>query len=167
MFSVMLSLPFQGQFFPPAFWKCVHNCSPFLFCCFRKVKPGNIDVHPTEKALVVHYEVEASVLGENGDAVHEERKECQKMWVFFELNAVKLILWYCCFLIWICTPACCWRRLALSVLVQHSAEESKRQHWCGVPGQEGGGGMQAHPPLQTGRGGASALLPAEPEEAWQ
>ncbi|XP_037402659.1 kinesin-associated protein 3b isoform X2 [Pygocentrus nattereri] len=53
----------------------------------RKVKPGNIDVHPTEKALVVHYEVEASIRGERGDAVHEERKECQKIIRLKSLNA--------------------------------------------------------------------------------
>ncbi|TSK49630.1 Kinesin-associated protein 3 [Bagarius yarrelli] len=53
----------------------------------RKVKPGNIDVHPTEKALVVHYEVEASILGENGDSVREERKECQKVIRLKSLNA--------------------------------------------------------------------------------
>uniref|UniRef100_A0AAR2JES6 Kinesin-associated protein 3b n=1 Tax=Pygocentrus nattereri TaxID=42514 RepID=A0AAR2JES6_PYGNA len=51
------------------------------------VKPGNIDVHPTEKALVVHYEVEASIRGERGDAVHEERKECQKIIRLKSLNA--------------------------------------------------------------------------------
>ncbi|KAI4898694.1 hypothetical protein NFI96_002452 [Prochilodus magdalenae] len=52
-----------------------------------KVKPGNIDVHPTEKALVVHYEVEASILGERGGAMHEERKECQKIIRLKNLNA--------------------------------------------------------------------------------
>ncbi|GAA6064942.1 kinesin-associated protein 3-like isoform X1, partial [Tachysurus ichikawai] len=52
-----------------------------------KVKSGNIDVHPTEKALVVHYEVEACVLGENGDSVHEKRKECQKIIRLKSLNA--------------------------------------------------------------------------------
>ncbi|XP_066518072.1 kinesin-associated protein 3b isoform X2 [Hoplias malabaricus] len=53
----------------------------------RKVKPGNIDVHPTEKALVIHYEVEASVLGERGDTVHEERKDCQKIIRLKSLNS--------------------------------------------------------------------------------
>ncbi|XP_026883888.1 kinesin-associated protein 3b isoform X1 [Electrophorus electricus] len=53
----------------------------------RKVKPGNIDVHPTEKALVVHYEVEAAILGEKGDAMHEERKESQKIIRLRSLNA--------------------------------------------------------------------------------
>lgn len=45
----------------------------------RKVKGGNIDVHPSEKALIVHYEVEATILGEMGDPMLGERKECQKM----------------------------------------------------------------------------------------
>lgn len=50
-----------------------------LFFLFRKVKGGNIDVHPSEKALIVHYEVEATILGETGDPMLGERKECQKM----------------------------------------------------------------------------------------
>ncbi|GAB1600302.1 kinesin-associated protein 3-like isoform X1 [Argonauta hians] len=45
----------------------------------RKVKCGSIDVHPTEKALVVNYELEATILGELGDAMLGERKECQKI----------------------------------------------------------------------------------------
>ncbi|KAM4022314.1 LOW QUALITY PROTEIN: kinesin-associated protein 3 [Anomaloglossus baeobatrachus] len=53
----------------------------------RKVKGGNIDVHPTEKALVVHYEVEATILGEMGDLMLGERKECQKIIRLKSLNA--------------------------------------------------------------------------------
>ncbi|KAG8436493.1 hypothetical protein GDO86_007550 [Hymenochirus boettgeri] len=53
----------------------------------RKVKEGNIDVHPTEKALVVHYEVEATILGELGDPMLGERKECQKIIRLKSLNA--------------------------------------------------------------------------------
>uniref|UniRef100_A0AAR2LF23 Kinesin-associated protein 3 n=1 Tax=Pygocentrus nattereri TaxID=42514 RepID=A0AAR2LF23_PYGNA len=45
----------------------------------RKVKGGSLDVHPTEKALVVHYEVEARILGQTGDAMLGERKSCQKI----------------------------------------------------------------------------------------
>uniref|UniRef100_K1Q1L1 Kinesin-associated protein 3 n=1 Tax=Magallana gigas TaxID=29159 RepID=K1Q1L1_MAGGI len=45
----------------------------------RKVKGGNIDVHPTEKALVVNYELEATILGELGDPMLREWKECQKI----------------------------------------------------------------------------------------
>lgn len=45
----------------------------------RKVKGGSLDVHPTEKALVVQYEVEATILGELGGTMVGERKECHKM----------------------------------------------------------------------------------------
>ncbi|KAM4624030.1 kinesin-associated protein 3-like isoform 2-T2 [Polymixia lowei] len=45
----------------------------------RKVKAGSLDVHPTEKALVVQYEVEASILGETGDHMMGERKEGHKI----------------------------------------------------------------------------------------
>uniref|UniRef100_A0A8V5HID8 Uncharacterized protein n=1 Tax=Melopsittacus undulatus TaxID=13146 RepID=A0A8V5HID8_MELUD len=58
----------------------------FLLHC-RKVKGGNIDVHPSEKALIVHYEVEAMILGETGDPVLGERKECQKIIRLKSLNA--------------------------------------------------------------------------------
>uniref|UniRef100_A0A671VH40 Kinesin-associated protein 3b n=1 Tax=Sparus aurata TaxID=8175 RepID=A0A671VH40_SPAAU len=44
-----------------------------------KVTAGSLDVHPTEKALVVHYEVEASILGEGGGHMLGERKEGQKI----------------------------------------------------------------------------------------
>ncbi|KFP02362.1 Kinesin-associated protein 3, partial [Calypte anna] len=53
----------------------------------RKVKGGNIDVHPSEKALIVHYEVEATILGELGDTMLGERKECQKIIRLKSLNA--------------------------------------------------------------------------------
>jgi len=46
------------------------------------VKGGTIDVHPNENALVVNYELEAVILGEMGDPMLGERKECQKMQVF-------------------------------------------------------------------------------------
>uniref|UniRef100_A0A8I5USV1 Kinesin associated protein 3 n=1 Tax=Pongo abelii TaxID=9601 RepID=A0A8I5USV1_PONAB len=51
------------------------------------VKGGNIDVHPSEKALIVHYEVEATILGEMGDPMLGERKECQKIIRLKSLNA--------------------------------------------------------------------------------
>ncbi|KAL4660150.1 kinesin-associated protein 3-like [Arapaima gigas] len=53
----------------------------------RKVKGGNIDVHPTEKALVVQYEVEATILGEMGAPMLGERKECQKIIRLKSLNS--------------------------------------------------------------------------------
>uniref|UniRef100_A0A8C8F8E9 Kinesin-associated protein 3 n=1 Tax=Oncorhynchus tshawytscha TaxID=74940 RepID=A0A8C8F8E9_ONCTS len=53
----------------------------------EKVKRGSLDVHPTEKALVVQYEVEATILGEMGDPMVGERKECQKIIRLKSLNA--------------------------------------------------------------------------------
>uniref|UniRef100_A0A8C7SVL9 Kinesin-associated protein 3a n=1 Tax=Oncorhynchus mykiss TaxID=8022 RepID=A0A8C7SVL9_ONCMY len=53
----------------------------------EKVKRGSVDVHPTEKALVVQYEVEATILGEMGDPMVGERKECQKIIRLKSLNA--------------------------------------------------------------------------------
>ena len=61
------------------------SCQKILFSIFRKVKFSSIDVHPTEKALVVNYELEATILGELGDPMLGERKECQKMYVFYQL----------------------------------------------------------------------------------
>ncbi|KAL3871441.1 hypothetical protein ACJMK2_039438 [Sinanodonta woodiana] len=52
-----------------------------------KVKGGSIDVHPSEKALVVNYELEATILGELGDPMLGERKECQKIIRVKSLNA--------------------------------------------------------------------------------
>ncbi|CAI5776534.1 kinesin-associated protein 3 [Podarcis lilfordi] len=60
---------------------------PFFSIITRKVKGGNIDVHPSEKALIVHYEVEATILGEMGDPMLGERKECQKIIRLKSLNA--------------------------------------------------------------------------------
>lgn len=40
----------------------------------RKVKVGSLDVHPTEKALVVNYELEATILGQLGDAMLGDKK---------------------------------------------------------------------------------------------
>uniref|UniRef100_A0A667YSD9 Kinesin-associated protein 3a n=1 Tax=Myripristis murdjan TaxID=586833 RepID=A0A667YSD9_9TELE len=53
----------------------------------RKVKGGSLDVHPTEKALVVQYEVEATILGELGGTMVGERKECHKIIRLKSLNA--------------------------------------------------------------------------------
>ncbi|XP_014853215.1 PREDICTED: kinesin-associated protein 3 isoform X2 [Poecilia mexicana] len=53
----------------------------------RRVKGCSLDVHPTEKALVVQYEVEATILGELGEPMVEERKDCQKMIRLKSLNA--------------------------------------------------------------------------------
>uniref|UniRef100_A0A8C7IMT2 Kinesin-associated protein 3b n=1 Tax=Oncorhynchus kisutch TaxID=8019 RepID=A0A8C7IMT2_ONCKI len=52
----------------------------------RKVKGGSLDVHPTEKALIVQYEVEATILGETGDEMLGDRKKCQKIIRLKSLN---------------------------------------------------------------------------------
>ena len=52
-----------------------------VLCFSRRVKAGTIDVHPTEKAIVVNYELEATILGELGDPMLGEKKECQKVLV--------------------------------------------------------------------------------------
>ncbi|XP_056270038.1 kinesin-associated protein 3a [Pseudoliparis swirei] len=53
----------------------------------RRVKGCSLEVHPTERALVVQYEVEATVLGELGNPMVGERKECQKIIRLKSLNA--------------------------------------------------------------------------------
>ncbi|CAK9802123.1 Kinesin-associated protein 3 [Anthophora quadrimaculata] len=53
----------------------------------RKVRSGTLDVHATEKALVVNYDVEALILGELGDPMLGDRKECQKIIRLKSLNA--------------------------------------------------------------------------------
>ncbi|KYQ59280.1 Kinesin-associated protein 3 [Trachymyrmex zeteki] len=58
-----------------------------LILIFRKVRSGTLDVHPTEKALVVNYDVEALILGELGDPMLGDRKECQKVIRLKSLNA--------------------------------------------------------------------------------
>uniref|UniRef100_A0A4W4EGV4 Kinesin-associated protein 3a n=1 Tax=Electrophorus electricus TaxID=8005 RepID=A0A4W4EGV4_ELEEL len=63
------------------------NPARVLFTIFRKVKAGSLDVHPTEKALVVQYEVEATILGELGDPMLGERKACQKLIRLKSLNS--------------------------------------------------------------------------------
>ena len=52
----------------------------------RRVRSSGLDVHPTERALVVQYEVEATILGELGDPMVGDRKECQKMFVYLHMQ---------------------------------------------------------------------------------
>ena len=59
------------------------------------MKSCGVDVHPTEKALVVQYEVEATILGEMGDPMLGERKKCSKMLVplvFFSFGLMFFII---------------------------------------------------------------------------
>ncbi|XP_068196083.1 kinesin-associated protein 3-like isoform X2 [Antennarius striatus] len=45
----------------------------------RKVTLSSLDVHPTEKALVVHYGVEALISGDNRDHILVDRRDAQKI----------------------------------------------------------------------------------------
>ena len=55
-----------------------------------------MDVHPTEKALVVNYELEAIILGEMGDPMIGERKECQKVYVLIFSKFIYYVISSCC-----------------------------------------------------------------------
>lgn len=46
----------------------------------------SLDVHPAEKGLIIRYELEATLVGELGDAMLEESKECQKIIRLKSLN---------------------------------------------------------------------------------
>lgn len=52
----------------------------------RKIRAGAIDVHPTETALVVNYQLEAFILGELGDPMLGDKKDCQKIIRLKSLN---------------------------------------------------------------------------------
>lgn len=41
---------------------------------YRRVRSGAVDAHPTEPAIVVNYELDAFVLGENGEPVIGDHK---------------------------------------------------------------------------------------------
>lgn len=45
----------------------------------RRIIDGQLDVHPRENAIVVHYAVEAVVLSEYGELMVADRKECSKL----------------------------------------------------------------------------------------
>ncbi|KAI1289211.1 Kinesin-associated protein 3 [Halotydeus destructor] len=45
----------------------------------KRINATGIDAHPTEDAIVITYELEASLVGDLGDTMLEENKECQKI----------------------------------------------------------------------------------------
>lgn len=52
----------------------------------KKVKTGTVDIHPTDNCLVVNYEVEAFILGDDGQPMIGDSKKCQKLIRFHSLN---------------------------------------------------------------------------------
>ncbi|XP_055911716.1 kinesin-associated protein 3 isoform X1 [Eupeodes corollae] len=45
----------------------------------KRWKGGSIEPHPTDKALIVNYQLEATVFGEPNNPMIEEKKDCQKI----------------------------------------------------------------------------------------
>eukprot|EP00794_Sanderia_malayensis_P016189 gene16189-17816_t len=62
-------------------------CGPSCPYQYRRVKGRSLDVHPTENAIVVHYELEATIIDGVGDAMIGERQEKQKIIRLKSLNA--------------------------------------------------------------------------------
>lgn len=50
-----------------------------IFFLSRRIRGGQIDVHPTEKALIVNYSIEATVLDEYQNTMIGDKKDAQKM----------------------------------------------------------------------------------------
>ena len=48
----------------------------------RRIIDGPLDVHPSRPAIVVHYEVEATVISEYGEPMVADRKQARKMYLF-------------------------------------------------------------------------------------
>jgi len=46
----------------------------YYYFIYRRVRSGAVDAHPTEPAIVVNYELDAFVLGENGEPVIGDHK---------------------------------------------------------------------------------------------
>ncbi|KAM8707764.1 hypothetical protein ACLKA7_014837 [Drosophila subpalustris] len=53
----------------------------------KRWKGGCIEPHPTDKALIVNYQLEATVFGEPNNPMIEEKKQCQKIIRLRSLNA--------------------------------------------------------------------------------
>ena len=51
------------------------SCYVLVLCTScRKIRATSIDVHPVEEALLVQYELEAQILGEDGGPMLGDRK---------------------------------------------------------------------------------------------
>lgn len=49
----------------------------------RRWKGGSIEPHPTDKALIVNYQLEATVFGEPNNPMLEEKKVSPDIYLFF------------------------------------------------------------------------------------
>lgn len=76
---VVQQLEFQLLIFPCLFFFFFVSFDVLLWnkkrlAPHRRWKGGTIEPHPTEKALIVNYKLEAAVFGEPGDPMLEDRK---------------------------------------------------------------------------------------------
>ena len=55
-------------------------CIFFVAVVFRRIIDGPLDVHPSRPAIVVHYEVEATVISEYGEPMVADKKQAKKMY---------------------------------------------------------------------------------------
>ena len=46
---------------------------------YREIIEGNIDVHPSKNAILIHYSVDARVLSERLETMGADLKQCRKM----------------------------------------------------------------------------------------
>ncbi len=60
----------------------------------KKVKTGEIEVDLESKTIIVNYEVEATVLGSNGEPMLCEKKNNQKRYFFYFFIFFADILFY-------------------------------------------------------------------------
>ena len=82
---------------PPACGWLLRTWHNIIYFAPYILQPGHIDVHPTEHAIVVNYEVEAIILGDGGEPMIGEQKRCQKKWVHrcswqFEIGYENLVV---------------------------------------------------------------------------
>ena len=49
-------------------------------CNYRKTVVQGIEVHATENAIIVNYELQASIQGDNGKKVTSDKKDLKKMY---------------------------------------------------------------------------------------
>lgn len=62
------------------------NIKIYIFS-YRRWKGGLIEPHPTEKALIVNYKLEAAVFSEPENPMLEEKKDCQRVIRLKSLNS--------------------------------------------------------------------------------
>lgn len=68
---------------------------------FRRLKAGSIEPHPSEKAIILNYKLEATVFGDPGDPMLEE----SKVRVIIDFSNITHII--CILHLFFVYPSCC------------------------------------------------------------